>query len=304
MTSDPAMPDLNIVTDSGAHFPTLGMIGANTAERKVTVVPNRLNVAGRVYHEGIDLNAEEAMRLMAHQAYAPVITPPSTTEYLEVFDRLARMGSAGIISIHTSRDITTSWSSAKEAAEQLSGHCKIEVIDSGSISTGQALLVNRAIRAINAGADFDEVVRVARGAADRVYSVYYTETMDFLIQNKIMSPSHGILGTMLNIKPFVTIENGKISLIEKVRSRIQAIERLVEFASEFSDIEEMVILQHHSERARSHHNEQTRMLQDRLAVDFPDRTFAASLYGPSLAALIGVDATGLVILESEFNKED
>lgn len=282
-------PPIHILTDSSAHFPP----GSALLSSRATLLPNQITIAGTVYREGIDLEAEEALRLLSHQSIAPRVTPPSISAYQEAYNRLSRSGGS-IISIHTSKEINESWSNAKIAAQDFLGHTRIEVIDSGTISTAQALLVLLALRSVEAGVDFDEVVRITRGAVERVYAVYYVETVDYLIQNKIMTPSHGILGTMMGIKPFVTIENGHPHLMEKVRTRIQAIERLVEFASEFTEIEDAVILQH-----KPHHSEQTRMLQDRLAIDFPDRTFVSALYGPSLAALLGTDATGLVILERE-----
>jgi len=283
-----------IITDSGAHFPAT----ESALLDRVQIVPNRVMIAGRAYREGVDLDASEALRLLATQPFAPIVEPPTVTEFEAVFDRAARTHDA-IISIHMSREINESWANGRSASQNLLGHCKIEVIDSGTLSTAQALLVLLAARLVNAGTAFDEVVRQVRSAVERVYSVYYVESADTLIQNKIMSPSHGILGTMLAIKPFLTVENGRLNVIEKVRTRIQAVERLVEYAAEFTDIDDGIIVQH-----KPAHQETTRMLHDRLAVDFPSQTFPTTVYGLSLAALIGTDATGLVILESEILGKD
>ena len=87
-------------------------------------------------------------------------------------------------------------------------------------------------------------------------------------------------------------------LVEKVRTRMQAVDQLFEFVVEFSELEDIVILQ-----PRSQLTEQARMLQDRLAVEFPGRYFPYSVYNPSLAALLGTDAVGVVVLENEFEME-
>lgn len=284
------MQNIHVVTDSFAHFTSAHNY------LPITVVPNKITIAGRTYREGIDLTAEDAFRLLAHQPFAPVISPPSTTDYIEVYSRLIPLNDS-IVSIHASREMSNSWQNARAAAEQLLGHCQIMVIDSQTLSAGQAMLVRLAIRAIEEQDSLDEVVRIVRGAVERVYSVFYVESMDYLMQNKIMEPSHSILGTMLGIKPVLTIEHGRLIPMEKVRTRIQAIERLVEFAIEFTEIDDAVIVQHKPYLA-----EQTRMLQDRLIVEFPGRTFPYGLYGPSLAALIGVDAMGLVVLERELDR--
>ncbi len=284
---------IHIVTDSGAHFPT----ALAPLHLPITILPNRLTIQGRVFREGFDLDTEEAIRLISHQPTAPHVEPPSPAEYQETYERLARAGSA-IISLHPSRTISKSWENANHAAETLLGHTRLEVIDSGSVSTALALLVLMAGRMVEKNDDFDHIVRTVRSAIDRLYVVFYVETMDYLVQNGFMSPSHGILGTMLGTKTFVTMENGELHLMEKVRTRIQAVERLAEFASEFTELDDAVLVQH-----KPYPNDTARMLQDRLAVDFPNQPFPSSLYGASLAALIGADATGLVILESESGRE-
>ncbi len=288
------MPNYQIVTDSCAHFANPHFL----QQRPITVVPNRITIAGRTYREGVDLSAEDAFRLMAHQPYAPRIQAPTEAEYLAVYTRLLR-NCDGIISIHASREMFPGWQRAQAAATQLAGHAQIAVIDSQTISTAQAMLVRVAMQVFEDGGNVDDAERAVRGALEHVYSVYYCESMDFLMQNKIMPPSQTILGAMLSLKPCLTIEDGRLKAMEKVRTRIQAIERLVEFVVEFTELEDAVILQH-----KPYMSEQTRMLQDRLAIEFPGRHFPYAAYGPSLAALIGTDATGLVVLETELEEDE
>lgn len=286
---------IHIVTDSGAHFPT-PHIAPN-----IIVIPNTLTIAGKTYREGIDLSTEEAVRLIAAQAHngMTTITPPSLTDYSDVLGRLAR-DTQGIIVLPTSRELSASWDNARRAAEALSGHCPLMVIDSRMLSTGLALLVRLAMRTIDSGADFDEVVRVTRGAVERVYAIYYAESMDSLMHQGFMRQSHGILGMMLGLKPVIALEEGKLVPIEKVRTRAQGLDRIVEFAAEFTEIEEVMIAQ-----PRIGITEGTRQLQERLALEFPGRHFPHTIYGASLAALIGIDALGLVILEREgMNNDD
>jgi len=281
--------NVHIVTDSCAH----GQLPAN-----VTVVPNTIIVQGKSYREGVDLSAEDALRMFNHQPYAPLVRVPSEEDYLAVYERISRDADA-ILSIHCSREILPSWQNARDAAQQVMGHCRIEVVDSRTISAGQGMLVRLAAKTLASGESFEEVVRVLRGAIERTYSVYYVESTDYLMQNHIMSPSHSILGMMLNLKPVLTVEEGRLRPMEKVRTRVQAVERLVEFAIEFEALDDAMIVQH-----RPGSSDQTRMLYDRLGAEFPNRRFPNTLYGASLAALIGTDATGLVILESEESEND
>lgn len=288
------MTRIHIVTDSSALFVNAHFV----QQHPVTVVPNRLELGGKTYREGIDLSAEEMLQLIARQPKPPKVIPPTSAEFVEVYKRLAA-GCDAVLSIHASREIFNTWNNARIAAQQIAGQCEIVVIDSQMLCAAQGLLVQVAVKAIREHDDLEEIVRLVRGAIDRLYAVYYVESVDYLLHNRIMSPSHAILGTMLNLKPFVTIEEGHLRPIEKVRTRGQAVERLVEFAVEFDYIEETAILQ-----SKAHLSEQSRMLQDRLAAEFPRKRFPHTVYSPSLAALIGADATGIVILEEIMDDDD
>lgn len=287
------MQPVQIVTDSCADFTNPHFL----SQHPVTLVPNKITVGGKTYREGVDLNAEDALRLFARLPQPPVVQPPTEAEYLDVYTRLARE-TPTIISIHVSREISTSWRLARRAAQQLAGNCRIIVIDSQTLSAGQAMLVRVAAQALETQETVEDIVRVVRGAVERIFTVLYTESLDYLLRSHIMGPSHTILGAMLGVKPVLSMEDGRLMPMEKVRTRVQAIERLVEYAVEFSDVEDAVILQH-----KPFMSEQTRMLQERLAVDFPGRHFPYAMYGPSLAALVGTDATGLVVLETEPEKD-
>jgi DegV family protein with EDD domain len=142
-------------------------------------------------------------------------------------------------------------------------------------------------------------VREARGMIGRVYSVFFVETLDYLRHNGLLSEAQSILGAMLNIKPFLTIEEGELIPMEKVRTQTQAIDKLVEFATEFAVIERLVIVQ-----STPYPTDQTRQLQDRLAAEFPNRTFPVMMYGPSLAAMIGPDGLGIVVYEGLEDEEE
>jgi DegV family protein with EDD domain len=288
------MQNTHIVTDSCANFANQHFLH----QHPITVVPNRISIAGKTYREGVDLNAEEALRLMRAQTYAPLVSSPSVSDYVDVYNRLARSSEA-IISIHVSRELFPSWQNAKAAARQLAGRCQIEVVDTQMVCAAQGMLVKVAAKAIQEHNTLDDIVRTVRGAVERTYAIYYVETVGYLLQNKIMTASHSILGTMLGIKPFLSMEHGRIILVEKVRTRAQAVDRLVEFVVEFTEVEDVVILQH-----KPHMSEQTRMLQDRLAVEFPGQYFPFTMYSPSMASLIGADATGVVVLEKEYEELD
>ncbi len=283
------MQNIHIVTDSSARFVNKQVI----QQYPITIVPNRITLDGKVYREDVDLNAEDVFRRFAQYPTAFSVASPTVQDYMDVFARLSRYHDA-VISIHPSRELYPSWQNAKTAVQQMAGHCEIAIIDSQTICAAQAMLVRVAARISQEDDSLDSIIRTIRGVIDRLYSVYYVDTLDYLLQNKIMSASQSILGTYLGIKPFLVIENGHLVPIEKVRTQSQAIEQLVEFLVEFTDIEDIAILQH-----KTHLTEQTRLLQDRLMLEYPRHYFPYATYSLALAALIGTDAIGVVVLEEE-----
>jgi DegV family protein with EDD domain len=283
------MSRIHVVTDSCARFTNAHY----AAHNPVTIVPNTLTINGKSYREGSDISTEDALKLISKHPIAPKIVSPSVDDYIAIYGRLIRRHDA-IISVHPSREIFPSWINAKAAAQQMMGQCKIFVIDSQMLCAAQGMLVQVAVKALQEGESPEEIIRLVRGAVDRVYAIYYVDTTDFLRQNDIMSASHAVLGRMLGIKPFIAMEDGNLTMIEKVRTRNQAIDRLVEFSSEFVDLESIALLQ-----PRLRFNDQTRILQDKLAVVFPGHHFPYTVYSSALAALIGTHATGVVVLECE-----
>lgn len=285
------MTRIHIVTDSAAHFADPNFLLQNP----VTVVPNKITLGGQTYREDVDIRPEEVLAAIATENIAPVVKAPSVFDYIETYSQLTRNHDV-IISIHASRELFSSWLNAKVAAQHMMGHCEIVVLDSLALCAAQGMLVQVAAQAVQEHQSPEEIVRLVRGAIDRVYAMYYVETIEFLQHSKVMSTAHVILGTMLGIKPCLSIENGVLMPVEKVRTRSQAIERLVEFATEFVDIENVVILQ-----PQECMSEPTRLLQDRLLAEFPGLHFPHSVYSASLGCLIGADALGVVILEQEAN---
>ncbi|MEO0561099.1 MAG: DegV family protein [Chloroflexota bacterium] len=283
---------IHIVTDSNAHFAHPQLM----AQYPVTVVPNTLHIAGQAYREGVDITTEQALELIAHQMTPPQVDPPSVEDYLAVYTHLAGANDA-VISIHASRVISKSWYNARVAAEQMQGALQMTVIDSRTLDAAQGLVVRAAARVIEATNDLDEVIRVVRAATERAYAIYYVEDVEYIMRNGLMSPSHAILSKLHETYPLLTVEDGALLTIEKVRTRGQAVDRLVDFAIEFVDLEDALILYH-----RAYMSEQTRTLQNRLTTEFEDRHFPHALYGPALASLIGTEATGLVILESAWDE--
>lgn len=280
------MPRVHIVTDSAA------VIAPDVVEKlEITVVPLTFRIQGQDYQDDIDLDHEELLHQMTRNRIHPQPVGSTVEQFRRVYERL--MGKTDkILSIHSSSSLSPVYRNAQKAATEFLGRCDILVVDSETLSLGLGILVREAARLARGFAPLGEVVRQVRGMIRRVYIVFVTDTLDYLEHSHFISPAQAILGAMLDIRPFLAMEEGVIIPMEKIRSSDRAIDKLIEFASEFSDIEQIAILQ-----STPYPTQKTKLLQERLGPIAPGRECPVLLYGPLLASHIGPDGMGLMVYE-------
>ncbi len=282
------MGKIRIVTDSSAHFLDATFVGRNG----ITVVPQTISFGAQRFREGVNLDAVDFFKLASSNPL-PTLIPPTVEQFSDVYARLHRETDR-ILSIHLSRAMSKTWENAQEATRALLGRCTITVIDSMTTSVGLAKLVESAVQLTDKTDSLDQVARIIRKRLPHVYTVFYTDTFPYLQRGGLVSESQAVLGAMLGIKPFVTIEEGELVTMEKVRTRAQAIDKLIEFAAEFDTTDQLVILHNASTSA-----DQIRQLQERLASELGQKGCPLVVYGPSLGTFIGTDAMGIIVYQGE-----
>jgi DegV family protein with EDD domain len=284
-----------IVTDSSARFIRPSVIH----QLNIHVLPNTIEIGRHRLQEGTDFVLDDLLRLMADPHMNPRVLPPTTEAYAALYRQLVRTHSA-IVSIHPSRELSKSFDHARAAAAQVQATtCPITVLDSRTICAAQGVVVRLAAELAQTETPVPDLLDAVRSALERVYSIYYVETLEYLRRSGIIADSRAVLGSLLGIKPLLTIQDGQLKVTEKVRTRGQAIDQLVEFLTEFDDIEETVVLQ-----ARSGVTEQVRMIQERLNADGIRPPLSFTTHCAAVAALLGVEAGGVVVLESEYIYDD
>jgi len=285
---------VRIVTDSSAHF-----LNPEVIERyQIEIIPHTIQLANHSFREGADLDTGQFFDLASSCERPAVLTPPSVDDFTEVFHRLNQQTDQ-ILPLLMSRQMSKAWDNALLASKTLLGRCEIVPVDSMTTSVGLAILVEQAAQAAEAGESLEEVVRIVRAKLSHVYAAFFVDSLTSLRHNGLLSEAQSVLGTMLNIKPFLTIEEGELIPMEKVRTHAEAIDKLIEFVSEFTALEQLVIL-HSAPVPREH----TSQLHDRLAIEFPGHEFPIVRYRPGLASMIGLDGIGVVVYEGLDAGED
>jgi DegV family protein with EDD domain len=218
------MATVSIVTDGMARLTKPGLLNGHP----IIVAPTVIRVGARVIEDDAEVDLEQVFGLGGEVHPPPIMMPPSVDALARIYARLLSQ-SEHILSIHASSRLTDTAANARLASQQFLGRCDIQVVDSLSMSVGLGLLVQAAAEAASSGAPFDEIVRIVRGMITRLYMVFFLEELDYLERLGRISRSQAVLGNMLGIIPFLTLEEGDVIPMEKVRSRPRAIEKLVEF---------------------------------------------------------------------------
>ncbi len=281
------MGKVAVVTDSTAFLePGVAL------ELEINVVQLSVHLGDEVLRDGIDITPEAFFVRLEQGGVIPRTSPPSVGTFEQVYADL-HTRTDEILSIHISGHLSQTLNHAERAAESLLGRCSIMVIDSMTTSLGLGILAKAAAQAAQEGADLDEVVRLVRGMIPHIYIVLYVDQMDYLERGNRIGRAQAVLGTMLNVKPLLFVEDGDIIPLEKVRTHEKAIEKLFEFVAEFSELEQAAIVQRNPSPT-----EETKMLLERLEQLFPDMEFPLIQYGPVLASHIGPSAMGVVVYET------
>ncbi len=283
------MPQVQIVTDSAVRFTSPDFL----EKFSVAIAPMRVHYGSTVIDESSTSDLSVVRRQHLEDQSVPEPVAPSVELFTKIYADL-HIRSDQILSIHSSSGLCKAVENAQIAKQNFLGRVDISVVDSQTVSVGLGLIVQEAAKEAARGADLETLVRIVRGMIPRLYTIFFLDDLFFLEKNGLVSKSQAILGNMLGVIPFLTMEDGHMVPMEKVRSRSRALEKLIEFVLEFSSIEHLAILEGSSPPTQESHT-----LAERLRVFHPHTPLTMTCYGPCVSSFVGMDSLGVVVLESE-----
>lgn len=224
------MNKIRVVTDSTADLPR-----EIVDELEIIVVPLKVSFGTEVYRDGVDMTTREFIdRLEKDEEILPTTSQPSPGEFVAIYEKLIAKGDT-IISIHLSGNLSGTIQSA-QTAKTLTDSRDIYIIDSKSASMGLGLIVMAAARAAREGKTVREILAIVKDKIEKNFVLFLVDTLDYLEKGGRIGKAHALLGTILKIKPILTLdEEGQIVPLEKVRGKNRAIERIVEVIRERID---------------------------------------------------------------------
>ena len=218
------MAGVAVVSDSNAYLPKqlAEANGLTMLQQYVCFADGR-----RVHEDEIDLDSFfEEMRSVEQ---LPTTSHPTTDDFRAAYEELLKSAEA-IVSVHSSGQLSHTVQAAGEAAQQLGAEDVIHVVDSQSAGGGLGVIALAAARRAAAGESAERVVATANEARSELKMWFAIDTLEFLRRSGRIGAASAWVGSTLRVKPILTIEDGQMMPVERVRSTARAFERLVDYA--------------------------------------------------------------------------
>jgi len=221
------MSKIAIVTDSTAYLPKSLLDQFN-----ITVTPQVLIWGDETFQDGVDILPDEFYKRLKTAKVMPTTSQVSIITMKETFEKLLQEG-YDVLGIFISAKLSGTMQSAIQAREMLEKAAdKIAFVDSLATSMAMGFHVLTAARAAQSGAGMAECKKIAEEAQKHTGVYFVVDTLEFLRRGGRIGGAQALLGSALNIKPLLALEDGRIESVEKIRTKGKALERLVEVVVE------------------------------------------------------------------------
>jgi DegV family protein with EDD domain len=274
---------VRVVTDSASDLPP------DLCEQLgIEVVPLTIRFGEREYVDRKELTTEAFWEQLESASVLPETAAPSVGAFEEVFRALHADGADGIVCVNLSASLSATMQSAQLAAKALDGLCPIEVIDSQNATMGIGNLALHAARRAAEGADVATISGevIDRRSRQRLFATL--DTLEYLKKGGRIGGARAMLGSMLSIKPIISVVDGAVEEGGKVRTRSKALQFVVDKIPE-GNVESICIL--HSAPPDLDH------FIDMVQPKVPGAEMIVGRIGPVVGVHVGPRAVGVTWIE-------
>ena len=273
---------IRIVTDSTSDLP------ADLARQlDISIVASNVVIDDVNYRDGIDLTPDDFYRRLTSGGNLPTTSQPSVGAFQTAYQELLEQGHE-IVSIHVSGKLSGTVNSANQAKAALGDSVPIEVIDSGLASSALGLVAVAAAQRAQESASGREVAEPVRANLGLTTTFFSLDTLEYLQKGGRIGKAQAFVGSLLSVKPILTLLDGEVSPLERPRNHERAMRRLVELARERAPLQQLgVVYSTEADWAAD--------LRHRLSELLPEEQIITSRFGPALGTYVGPKALGIAL---------
>ena len=275
---------IKIVTDSTADIP------AKLAEELgITVVPCYLRFGEEVYRDRVDISEDEFYERLLRDPVHPATTQPAPGDFVDVYEKLSK-DADGIVSIHLTSKLSGTYNSAVLGKKEMEAKCPVEVIDTQTLTITFGMIVIEAAKMAKSGKSIKQIVDEVNNMIPRVHVLVLFDTLKYLAKGGRIGKAKAMLGSVLSIKPMLTVKDGELVPSGQARTRLKGIDRLVDFVKNAVDIEDLAVLY-------STTPDEARVLVERISPIFPKERILLARLGPALGVHGGPGVLAIALME-------
>lgn len=220
------MPNVAIVTDSCASIPESILSALN-----IHWVPYYIHRGKEVLRDLVTIQRDSFYKWLPTAKELPTTASPGPGDYLKVYERLAQEGVEDIVSIHMTSKGSGAYQAATTAqsmATETLPNLRIAVLDTLNVSMCHGWMVIEAARSALAGKKLTDVVNEVKRLIPITRMIQTADTLKYLYMGGRIGRAKHLVGTLLNIKPLISMEDGVIVALGQARSRNRAYQMMVE----------------------------------------------------------------------------
>ena len=222
---DPSLSKIAILTDSASDITPDMIEGLDVA-----VIPIRLKIGENNYKDGVNLSKKEFWHKLLTEKVMPKTAQPSPAEFRDYYEELFNKGYEKIISLHISSKMSGTQQVAKVAREMLKREKDIIIVDSKSVTFGQAYQVLEAAKMIKDGAKLEDILTRLYEIADKMKVYFAVSDLTYLEKGGRIGRASSVIGNLLKLRPVLKLEDGEVSLETKTfgeRGAISYMEKII-----------------------------------------------------------------------------
>lgn len=262
-------------------------------ENNVTLIPLKVNVNGREYEDVKEIEAKTVYDAIRNGSI-PKTSQASPLLFEEIFTNMAKNEEDGIY-IAFSSELSGTFQTACFILGQVKEkypNFNLTIVDTKCASLGQGLIVLEAARLAKNNASKDEILKDVQFRSRHMEHLFTVEDLDYLAKGGRVSKASAFLGGLLNIKPVLNVEDGKLVPIEKIRGKKKVFRRLVDLIQERGDrLSEQVIGISHAD------NEETVLeIKAMIEEEFHPKEVYISSIGSAIGAHAGAGTIAVFFL--------
>ncbi|QPC46051.1 DegV family protein [Mangrovibacillus cuniculi] len=281
---------LQLLADSACDLPL-----SFFKDNNVTLLPLSVQIEENHYLDLVTIPPKQVFEEIRNGAL-PKTSQASPQTMLEEFTKLAQTNTSGLY-IAFSSELSGTYSTAVMVMEQVKEehpNLDLTIIDTKCASLGHGLLVKHAVEMLEKGKQKEEIISEISTLAPKMVHLFTVEDLEFLARGGRVSKASAFVGGLLNIKPLLHVEDGKLVPLEKIRGKKKVLKRMVELAVERG------ITTSTGPIAISHGDEEETALQlkELLQGVVTDREFYINTLGASVGSHAGPGTLALFFIPS------